>query len=60
MKNIGSIKVEKIKNTKKEKINYNTGEIIPICSEKLAKYISKLTNHAIKETTKQKRIIYSR
>lgn len=29
-------------------------------SARLAKYISKLTNHAIKETCKQNRIIYSR
>lgn len=29
-------------------------------NEKLAKYICKLTNHAIKETTKQQRLIYSR
>lgn len=29
-------------------------------NDKLAKYICKLTNHAIKETTKQQRLIYSR
>ena len=30
------------------------------CAEKLSKYISKLTNHAIKETCKGNRIIYSK
>lgn len=38
-----------------ERINYSE-----TCSVKVAKYINKLTNHAIKETTKQTRIIYSR
>lgn len=38
------------------------GKIIRNTSDdiKLAKYISKLTNHAIKETTKRQAIIYSR
>lgn len=30
-----------------------------VCEKKLSKYISKLTNHAIKETTKRNAIIYS-
>ena len=38
-----------------EKVRNCTGD-----SARLAKYISKLTNHAIKETCKQNRIIYSR
>lgn len=42
----GSLNVEKIKDTSK-----------PI---KLAKYVNKLTNHAIKETCKRNAIIYSR
>ena len=29
-------------------------------SKKVSKYVSKLTNHAIKETTQQNRIIYSK
>ena len=29
-------------------------------TKRVSKYISKLTNHAIKHTTKSKRIIYSR
>jgi len=33
---------------------------IEATSKKIAKYTSKLTNHAIKETTQQNRIIYSR
>lgn len=38
------------------------GKIVRSSSDdvKLAKYISKLTNHAIKETTKRQAIIYSR
>lgn len=38
-----------------ERINYNE-----FTSTKLAKYVNKLTNHAIKETCKQSRVIYSR
>lgn len=38
-----------------ERINYNE-----FTSIKLAKYVSKLTNHAIKDTCKQNRVIYSR
>lgn len=43
----GFCKIEKVRNC--------SGD-----SARLAKYISKLTNHAIKETCKQNRIIYSR
>lgn len=43
----GAIKVERIGKTDKD-------------ITKLAKYVAKLTNHAIKETTKAPRIIYSR
>lgn len=46
------------------KIGAINGEIIHIqdfdTSIKIAKYINKLTNHAIKETTKRNAIIYSR
>ena len=43
----GAIKLEKIRTTKNDNI-------------RLAKYVSKLTNHAIKETTKRSCLIYSR
>ena len=35
-------------------------EDIESTSKKISKYVNKLTNHAIKETTQQNRIIYSR
>lgn len=51
-----------------DKVNYNTWtygalngkKVVNKNSTALSKYIAKLTNHAIKETTKGSRIIYSR
>lgn len=42
-------------------IQYNAdGEVTDISVKKLSKYVAKLTNHAIKETTKRSVLIYSR
>ncbi len=49
-----SINFERIKITSKK--NHD----IESTSKKVSKYVSKLTNHAIKETTQQNRIIYSK
>ena len=49
-----SIDFERIKITSKKNCD------IESTSKKVSKYVSKLTNHAIKETTQQNRIIYSK
>lgn len=50
--NYGSIDFERVR---------NYGEsTLELTSKKMAKYVAKLTNHAIKTTTHQNRIIYSR
>ena len=41
-------------------INFERVRIADRTSTKISKYIAKLTNHAIKETTKRKALIYSR
>lgn len=41
-------------------INVERIKCLNACETKLAKYISKLSNHAIKETTKRSSLIYSR
>lgn len=41
-------------------LNKKQNQDIDITAKKIAKYTSKLTNHAIKETTQQNRIIYSK
>lgn len=51
-KNYGSIDFERVRNKKSDN-NEDT-------SKRLAKYVNKLTNHAIKETVRQNRVIYSR
>ena len=57
------------KNKQTEKVDYNAfnygalnGQKVRSANDnvKLAKYIAKLTNHAIKDTTKLNRIIYNR
>ena len=42
------------------KISSKKNQDIESTSKKVSKYVSKLTNHAIKETTQQNRIIYSK
>ena len=51
--NYGSIDFERIRNKKNENDFVST-------SKRLAKYVAKLVNHAIKETVRQNRVIYSR
>lgn len=41
-------------------INFERVNVVLDCETKLAKYINKLTNHAIKETTRRNCVIYSR
>jgi len=41
-------------------INFERVKITTDCETKMAKYINKLTNHAIKETTRRNCVIYSR
>lgn len=53
----GAIKGEKVRNNLSID---DFGVISNESNERIAKYINKLTNHAIKETTKANRIIYSR
>lgn len=49
---LGNIDFERVRNKKND-----TNEAT---SKRLAKYVNKLTNHAIKETVRQSRVIYSR